>query len=175
MQKSPETIQQAEPPKRIALMAGSFDPFTIGHASIVERGLALFDEVVVAVGQHPDKPQTDAGERADAIAAIYSDQPRVRVIVSRQLTADTAREVGARFLLRGVRSVRDFEYERDMADVNRELGEGLETVLLTALPHLSAVSSSVVRDIASYGKDVSQYLPQPSSAQSTSATDNGIR
>ena len=91
------------------------------------------------------------------------------------MTADTAREVGARFLLRGVRSVRDFEYERDMADVNRELGEGLETVLLTALPHLSAVSSSVVRDIASYGKDVSQYLPQPSSAQSTSATDNGIR
>ena len=159
MQKSPETIQQAEPPKRIALMAGSFNPFTIGHASIVERGLALFDEVVVAVGQHPDKPHTDAGERADAIAAIYSDQPRVRVIVSRQLTADTAREVGARFLLRGVRSVRDFEYERDMA----------------ALPHLSAVSSSVVRDIASYGKDVSQYLPQPSSAQSTSATDNGIR
>ena len=71
MQKSPETIQQTEPSKRIALMAGSFDPFTIGHASIVERGLALFDEVVVAVGQHPDKPHTDAGERADAIAAIY--------------------------------------------------------------------------------------------------------
>lgn len=159
MQKSPETPQQAEPPKRIALMAGSFNPFTIGHASIVERGLELFDEVVVAVGQHPDKPHTDARERAEAIAAIYSNQPRVRVIVSHKLTADTAREAGARFLLRGVRSVRDFEYERDMADVNRELGEGLETVLLTALPHLAAVSSTIVRDIASYGKDVSRYLP----------------
>lgn len=175
MKKSPETIQPTGTPKRIALMAGSFDPFTVGHASIVERGLALFDEVVVAVGQHPDKPHTDAGERADAIAAIYSDQPRVRVIVSRQLTADTAREVGARFLLRGVRSVRDFEYERDMADVNRELGEGLETVLLTALPHLSAVSSTVVRDIASYGKDVSRYLPDTPTDRPTSPSDNDIR
>ncbi len=175
MQKSPETMQPTETPKRIALMAGSFNPFTVGHASIVERGLALFDKVVVAVGQHPDKPHTDARERADAIAAIYSGQPRVRVIVSHQLTADIAREVGARFLLRGVRSVRDFEYERDMADVNRELGEGLETVLLTALPHLSALSSSVVRDIASYGKDVSRYLPDASAGQPKPTTDNDIR
>lgn len=175
MQKSPKTTQPTETPKRIALMAGSFNPFTVGHASIVERGLALFDEVVVAVGQHPDKPHTDARQRAEAIAAIYSDQPRVRVIVSHQLTADTAREVGARFLLRGVRSVRDFEYERDMADVNRELGEGLETVLLTSLPHLSALSSSVVRDIASYGKDVSRYLPDASTGQSKPTTDNNTR
>lgn len=175
MQKSPETAQPTDTPKRIALMAGSFNPFTIGHASIVERGLELFDEVVVAVGQHPDKPHTDAHKRADAIAAVYSGEPRVRVIVSHRLTADIAREVGARFLLRGVRSVRDFEYERDMADVNRELGEGLETVLLTALPHLSALSSSVVRDIASYGKDVSRYLPEASTGQSTPTTDNNIK
>lgn len=175
MPKSPETIQSDKTAKRIALMAGSFDPFTVGHASIVERGLALFDEVVVAVGQHPDKPHTDAGKRADAIAAIYSGEPRVRVIVSHRLTADTAREVGARFLLRGVRSVRDFEYERDMADVNRELGDGLETVLLTALPHLAAVSSTVVRDIASYGKDVSRYLPEAPSAQSKATAGNDIR
>ncbi len=175
MQKYPETIPPTEAPKRIALMAGSFDPFTVGHASIVERGLVLFDEVVVAVGQHPDKPHTDARKRADAIAAVYSGEPRVRVIVSHRLTADTAREVGARFLLRGVRSVRDFEYERDMADVNRELGEGLETVLLTALPHLSALSSTVVRDIASYGKDVSRYLPRPTTDQSKPAADNDIR
>ena len=175
MQKSPETAQPTDTPKRIALMAGSFNPFTMGHASIVERGLALFDEIVVAVGQHPDKPHTDAHKRADAIAAVYSGEPRVRVIVSHRLTADIAREVGARFLLRGVRSVRDFEYERDMADVNRELGEGLETVLLTALPHLSALSSTVVRDIASYGKDVSRYLPRPSTGQSMSSKDNNTK
>lgn len=164
-----QTYPETDGKKRIALMAGSFDPFTVGHASIVERGLQIFDEIVVAVGQHPSKPHGDAQGRADAIAAVYRDEPRVRVIVSRQLTVDTAREVGARFLLRGVRSVRDFEYERDMADVNRAIGEGLETVLLTALPELAAVSSTVVRDIASYGKDVSRYLPE-----TKHSTDNSL-
>ena len=159
MQKSPDTQQKSQGAKRIALMAGSFDPFTTGHASIVGRGLGLFDEIVIAVGQHPSKPHTDAEGRAAAIRDVYRDEPRVRVVVSHKLTADTAREVGARFLLRGVRSVRDFEYERDMADINREIGDGLETVLLAALPQLAAVSSTVVRDIASYGKDVSRYLP----------------
>jgi len=149
---------------RIALMAGSFDPFTIGHHDIVMRGLEIFDSVIICVGLNRIKADINPGllataqSRADAIKRAFEGNDRVKVIVSKNLTAVEARNLGARFLLRGVRSVRDFEYERDMADINFSL-EGLETVMLPARPHLAAVSSSVVRDIAAYGRDVSQFIP----------------
>lgn len=145
---------------RTALFAGSFDPFTIGHASVVERALPLFDRIVIAIGVNAGKTAAEETQaRVDAIRRIYIDEPRVEVTAYSGLTVDTARSVGATALLRGVRSVKDFEYERDMADINRQLS-GLETVLIYSLPEHSAISSSIVRELQAYGKDVSAYLPR---------------
>lgn len=140
-----------------ALFAGSFNPFTIGHADIVKRGLELFDEVVIAIGDNQDKPSADIDERLAAIRSIYKDESRVRVEVYHSLTVDFAREVGASALLRGVRSVADFEYERQMADANRALA-GIETVVLFTRPELSYISSSLVRDLKKHGADVSTLV-----------------
>lgn len=155
--KSPEIIPDGAP--RTALFAGSFDPFTIGHASIVSRALPLFDRIVIAVGVNMSKTSADeVSRRVEAITALYADEPRVTVTHYEGLTVDMATRCGARWLLRGVRSVKDFEYERDMADINRQLS-GLETVLLYSLPEHAAVSSSIVRELHAYGRDVSDYLP----------------
>ena len=157
---------------KVALFPGSFDPFTIGHADIVRRGLLLFDRIVVAVGYNAQKTSATAvEERVAAIERVYADEPRVKVISYSDLTVDLAQREDARFLLRGVRSVKDFEYERDMAAVNRDLTapatvpeatvpEGpLETVLLIADPRYAHISSSVVRELQSYGRDITPYLP----------------
>ena len=140
-----------------ALFAGSFNPFTIGHADIVKRGLELFDEVVIAIGDNQDKPSADIDERLAAIRSIYKDESRVRVEVYHSLTVDFAREIGASALLRGVRSVADFEYARQMADSNRALA-GIETVVLFTKPELSYISSSLVRDLKKHGADVSTLV-----------------
>ena len=140
-----------------ALFAGSFNPFTIGHADIVKRGLELFDEVVIAIGDNLEKPSSDIDERLTTIRNIYKDESRVRVEVYHSLTVDFAREVGASVLLRGVRSVADFEYERQMADANRALA-GIETVVLFTKPELSYISSSLVRDLKKHGADVSALV-----------------
>jgi len=148
--------------ERVALFAGSFDPFTIGHASIVERALPLFDRIVIAVGVNASKHgSSNIDDRMNVIRQVYDKLPvgRVEVLAyEHELTVDLARRVGARWLLRGVRSVKDFEYERDMADINRRIS-GIETVLLYALPHLSAISSSIVRELESYGQNIGEFLP----------------
>lgn len=142
---------------RIALFAGSFNPFTIGHADIVERGLAMFDEVVIAIGENQDKPSADIDVRVQTIRNIYKDNARVRVEVYHSLTVDYAKQIGACVLLRGVRSVADFEYERQMADANRALA-GIETVVLFTRPELGYISSSLVRDLIKHGADVSKLV-----------------
>ena len=119
--------------------------------------MELFDEVVIAIGENQDKPSADIDERLRAIRAIYKDEPRVRVDVYHSLTVDYAHEIGATALLRGVRSVADFEYERQMADANRALS-GIETVVLFARPELSHVTSSLVRDLKKHGADVSAFV-----------------
>lgn len=145
---------------RIALFAGSFDPFTIGHQSIVERGLALFDRIVIGIGANACKHSASTpAERRDAISALYADEPRVEVRIIDGLTAEAARACGAKFLLRGVRSTADFEYERNLADINRAIS-GVESVMLYSLPELAMVSSSMVRELQSYGADVSRFLPR---------------
>lgn len=146
---------------RIALFAGSFDPFTRGHQNIVDRALAgIADEVVVAIGVNYNKKYMfTLDERLEAIRTVYKDEPRVRVEAYEGLTTDYAQSIGAAFLLRGVRSVKDFEFERDIAEVNRRL-TGIETVLLFTAPELECVSSSVVRELLSYNKDVKDFLPQ---------------
>lgn len=141
-----------------ALFPGSFNPFTLGHADIVSRGLEIFDSIVIAVGVNAGKAPADAEAVARPIRTLYADEPRVSVVTYNTLTIELARRLGAGFLLRGVRSVKDFEYERDMADVNRQLS-GLESVILFSRPELAAISSSVVRELQSYGQDVSRFLP----------------
>ena len=144
---------------RKVLFPGSFDPFTLGHADIVRRALGLFDEVVVAVGYNEQKKGwMPVEERVEAIRKLYKDEPRVRVESYTGLTVDFAREKGITAIVRGVRTTADFEYEMQLADVNRRL-TGIETVLLPASPQLASLSSSVVRELASFGHDVSAFLP----------------
>ena len=142
-----------------ALFAGTFDPYTIGHHALVERALALFDTIVIAVGNNIGKHcLAPAEERVAAIERLYRGNNRVRVMMYDTLTMDLAREVGATALLRGVRTVKDFEYERELADTNRIVG-GVETVLLVSEPEYAHISSTLVRELLKYGKDVSALLP----------------
>lgn len=145
--------------EKIALFAGTFDPYTIGHHRIVERALQLFDRIVVAIGVN-SKKRTDTGTdaRIENINSIYRDEPRVEACAYEGLTVDFARKVGAQYLLRGVRNVKDFEYERDLADINLKIGD-IETVFLVSEPQYAAISSSVVRELIKYNKDVSNLIP----------------
>lgn len=141
------------------LFPGTFDPFTIGHASIVERALPLCDRMVIAVGYNQAKCSADcASRRVETIAALYAGNPKVKVIAYEGLTVDACHREGATWMLRGVRSVADYEYERNLADINRAIS-GIETLLLYSLPELSYISSSMVRELASHGHDITKYLP----------------
>ena len=147
--------------QRIAIFPGSFNPFTIGHKSVVDRALPLFDRIIVAIGTNAGKESADSDEtarRIRKIAEIYADEPGVEVYSYEGLTVDFAVEMGARFILRGVRTMQDFEYERMLADVNRRIS-GIETLLLYTLPEHACVSSSVVRELEHYGVDVAGFLP----------------
>lgn len=146
--------------RRIALFPGTFDPFTLGHQSLVKRVLTCADAVVIAIGIN-EKKQTyyTLEQRVEAIRNLYADEPRVKVITYSGLTVDVAQQEGASFILRGVRSVIDFEYEKAIADVNRQL-TGIETLLLFTEPAYAHISSSVVRELLHFGKDVSAFLPK---------------
>ena len=145
--------------RRLALFPGSFDPFTKGHADIVTRALALFDEIVVAVGYNEQKPGwMPVEERVEKIRQIYAYEPRVKVESYTGLTVEFAKAKGVNAIVRGVRTVADFEYELQMADVNKQL-TGIETVLLPASPQFASLSSSVVRELAHFGQDISAFLP----------------
>jgi len=146
--------------KRIAIFTGSFNPFTRGHQSIVERGLKLFDEIIIAIGRNSEKQtQKSEEERCSEIAKWFIDEPRISVKTYNVLTVDFAREVEADFILRGVRTMKDFEYELQMADVNRLLS-GIETVVLFAETDKVNISSSLVRELQAFGKDITDFLPE---------------
>ena len=146
--------------QRIAIFPGSFDPFTIGHHSIVERALPLFDKIVVAVGMNSSKHSFLSDiERLDAIRRLYANEPRVEVTTYSGLTVEAAEQCGAHYIIRGVRTVKDFEYEKTLADVNRKIA-GIETVLLYTLPEYGSISSSIVRELIGLGRDVSDLLPK---------------
>lgn len=150
---------QQSPNPPTALFVGTFDPFTIGHADIVQRTLELIGQVVIGVGINPDKHTLfSPRERLEAIRTLYADEPRIRVEAYSDLAIDLAKRVGARYIVRGVRSVKDFEYERDQAEYNKRLGN-VETLLLYADPTLSAISSSAYRQLSFFHKDASWMLP----------------
>jgi pantetheine-phosphate adenylyltransferase len=142
-----------------ALFPGSFDPFTLGHADIVKRALNLFDEVVIAVGYNENKVGwMPVEERLSTIRRLYADEPRVTVESYTGLTVDFAKKHGITAIIRGVRTTADFEYEVQLADVNRQL-TGIETIFLPASPQFASLSSSIVRELAHFGRDISTFLP----------------
>lgn len=143
-----------------AIFTGSFDPFTIGHYDIVRRALPLFSRIVIGVGVNERKQYMQSAEqRCATIASIYADEPKIEVKSYSDLTVDFARREGAIYIIKGVRSVKDFEYEREQADINRQLS-GIDTILLYSDPRYSSISSSMVRELIHFGQDVSRYLPQ---------------
>lgn len=148
---------------RTGIFVGTFDPFTIGHDSIVRRALPLFDRLVIGVvGDNVNKPNMrPVEERIKSITELYLDQPAIEVKPYFGLAMDFARSEGAQFIVKGVRSVTDFEYEQWQADFNRRLG-GIETILLYTEPELASVSSSALRELSHFGVDVSEFLPHKS-------------
>ena len=143
-----------------AIFPGSFDPFTRGHEAIVEQALRLFDRVVIAVGENVSKKSLlSPKQRLRLIEDLYADESRVECISYRSLTIDVAREVGASAIIRGVRNTLDFEYERTMAQTNRRLAPELETVLLFTPAELMDVSSSTVRELLAFGRNVEPMMP----------------
>jgi pantetheine-phosphate adenylyltransferase len=148
--------------KKVALFPGSFDPITRGHENIVRRGALIFDEVVVAIGHNTTKQSMfDLEQRKAWIEATFADLPNVKVDVYEGLTVDYCKKIGARFLLRGLRNGGDFEYERTIAHMNKALLVYLETVLVFTDPEFASVHSTVIREIAKNGGDVSQFVPAP--------------
>ena len=148
---------------RIGVFVGSFDPFTVGHDSVVRRALGLFDRLVIGVvGDQVHKPNMQpAVERMQAIQELYADEACIEVKPYYGLAVDFAKEQGAHYIIKGVRSVKDFEYEREQADINRQLTNGqVETILLYSEPQFSSISSSMVRELQHFGVDVEPYLPK---------------
>ena len=146
---------------RTGIFVGSFNPFTIGHDSIVRRVLPLFDRLVIGVvGDNVHKPDMPSAEqRMEVIRDLYAGDERIEVKIYNGLAMDFAKSENAHFIVKGVRSVSDFEYEQWQADFNRRLG-GIETILLYTEPELASVSSSALRELSHFGVDISDYLPK---------------
>jgi pantetheine-phosphate adenylyltransferase len=145
---------------RIALFPGSFDPFTNGHLDVVRRSTSLFDEVIVAIGNNSSKSRyLPVEQMLRMIEEVFRDEPKVSVQSYKGLTADFAREVGARYLLRGLRNTTDFEYENTIAQANRHVNPELETVFLITSPALAAISSTIIREIHRFGGNVDDFVP----------------
>ncbi|QIX60459.1 pantetheine-phosphate adenylyltransferase [Hymenobacter lutimineralis] len=145
---------------RIALFPGSFDPFTNGHLDVVRRGADLFDQIIIAIGNNSSKTRyLPVEQMVTLIEQVFADEPRVSVQSYKGLTADFAREVGARYLLRGLRNTTDFEYENTIAQANRHVNPALETVFLITSPTLAAISSTIIREIHRFGGNIDDFVP----------------
>ncbi len=145
---------------RICLFPGTFDPVTLGHVDIITRALPLFDKIVVGIGINASKaPMFSPEQRLLWIGEIFKNDQRVEGAVYEGLTVDFCRKIGARFILRGIRYVSDFEYEKTIADANRTLDKNIETIFLTGEPKYTSVASTIVRDILRNGGNASPFLP----------------
>ncbi|HYM95445.1 MAG TPA: pantetheine-phosphate adenylyltransferase [Chitinophagaceae bacterium] len=147
--------------QRICLFPGTFDPVTLGHVDIIDRGLRLFDKIIVGIGLNASKePMFSAEQRKKWIKKIYKNEPKVEGAVYEGLTVDFCKKIKAKFILRGIRYVSDFEYEKTIADANRTLDRSIETIFLTGEPKYTSVASTIVRDIIRNGGDASHFLPE---------------
>ncbi len=147
-------------PKRTAIYPGSFDPLTNGHIAIIQRGLKVFDRLIVAVANNPQKrPLFTAAERTTLISGALGDDPRIEVDSFDALLVDYVRRKGVHTVLRGLRAVSDFEYEFQIANMNRHLDPDLETVFVMTGADYFFVSASIVREVATFGGDVSAFVP----------------
>ena len=145
---------------RICLFPGTFDPLTLGHVDIINRALPLFDKIVVGIGLNAAKgPMFTPEQRLAWIHEIYKDEPRVQGAIYDGLTVEYCKKIGSHFILRGIRYVSDFEYEKTIADANRTLDRTIETIFLTGEPKYTSVASTIVRDIIRNGGDASPFLP----------------
>jgi pantetheine-phosphate adenylyltransferase len=146
--------------QRICLFPGTFDPVTLGHVDIINRAIPLFDKIIVGIGINTTKaPMFTADQRLSWIKEIYKDEPRVEGAVYEGLTVGFCKKVNAKFILRGIRYVSDFEYEKTIADANRTLDNSIETIFLTGEPKYTSVASTIVRDILRNKGDASHFLP----------------
>jgi pantetheine-phosphate adenylyltransferase len=146
--------------QRICLFPGTFDPVTLGHVDIINRAIPLFDKIIVGIGLNTSKaPMFSPEQRLNWINEIYKDEERVEGAVYEGLTIDFCQKIGAKFILRGIRYVSDFEYEKTIADANRTLDRSIETVFLTGEPKYTSVASTIVRDIILNKGDASHFLP----------------
>jgi len=146
---------------RICLFPGTFDPVTLGHVDIINRAIPLFDKIVVGIGMNTSKaPMYSAEKRLKWISEIYKDEERVAGAIYEGLTIDFCKKIGAQFILRGIRYVSDFEYEKTIADANRTMDKSIETIFLTGEPKYTSVASTIVRDIIKNGGDASPFLPE---------------
>ena len=146
---------------KICLFPGTFDPVTLGHTDIIDRALPLFDKIVVGIGRNINKePMFSEQQRIDWLNEIYADNDKVEAVLYDGLTVSCCKEIGAEFILRGIRYVNDFEYEKAIADMNRSLTGNIETIFLTCLPQFTSVASTLVRDVLRNGGDVSKFLPR---------------
>ena len=147
--------------ERIALFPGTFDPITLGHTDIINRSLPLFDKVIIGIGRNNKKqPMFDEQRRLDWINKLYEGNPKVAGIIYEGLTIDCCKKLNAKFIIRGIRYVSDFEYEKAIADMNRNLSPEIETVFFTCQPKFTSVASTLIRDVLQYGGDVSEFLPE---------------
>ena len=146
---------------RIAVFPGSFSPFTLGHKSVVDRSLPLFDKIIIAIGINSEKNEYfSIEEREKWIKDIYKDNPKIEVQFYEGLTVDFCEKVEAKYILRGLRDSHDFKYEKNIAQTNKNLNPKLETIFVITPPEMSHISSTIMRDIIKNGGDVSQFLPK---------------
>ena len=158
--------------KKIAVFPGSFDPFTIGHEAIIRRAMSLFDEVIIAVGANALKKNFySLDTRKEMIRKVFETEPRVRVDHYEGLTVDYCRKNGAGYLLRGLRTAADFEFERAIGQVNKSIAPEIETVFLLTVPEHSFINSTIVRDIIKSGGDASKFVPQSINLKDYKGTD----
>lgn len=147
--------------QRICLFPGTFDPVTLGHVDIINRALPLFDKIIVGIGKNTSKaPMFTPEQRLKWIKKIYEGEKKVEGRIYEKLTVDFCKKVGAKFILRGIRYVSDFEYEKTIADANRTLDRSIETIFLTGEPKYTSVASTIVRDIIRNGGDATHFLPK---------------
>ena len=145
---------------KVCLFPGTFDPVTLGHTDIIGRALPLFDKLVIGIGRNSNKVSMFSEEqRLKWLKEIYKDEPKIDVLAYDGLTVNCCKSIGADFILRGIRYVNDFEYEKAIADMNRSLANNVETIFLTCLPKYTSVASTLVRDVIRNGGDVSPFLP----------------